>query len=123
MRLEDCTKAHQASECLIKNGIKGHPVAFKELADFDAARRKLSCLINNGSMHASWEEGAKLFSILHAKLARTPCRPSWLVNEMLNSFGRRQLLEHLEKRSDSVDAPVEQNSLRAATSVSHSCCR
>lgn len=104
MSFADTIIAYENSERLIKGGVMGHPVAFPELAAFDDSRRLLVKIIKDSGMHESWDDGLKIFNTIHAKLARTPCRPSWLVEEMLTARGGSRILEGLKQRLASVDA-------------------
>lgn len=106
MSFADTILAYKNSERMIVAGAAGHPVAFPELAEFDAARRKLAKMIQDGGMHESWNDGIKIFNSIHAKLARTPCRPSWLLQEMLAARGGAKILEGLKHRITSVETDV-----------------
>lgn len=104
MSFIDTIIAYENSERLTKSGVKGHLVAFPQLAEFDASRRRLVKVIKDSAMHEVWDDGLKIFNTIHAKLARTPCRPSWLVNEMLTARGGSRVLEGLKRRLPSVDS-------------------
>lgn len=106
MNLKECTRAYNNSETVINSGVKFFTAGFTELARFNEARKRFASAVNNSGMHEDWEKGAMLFSFAHAKLARTPCRPSWLVNELLKNQGGEDILERLKKRAASVDPHI-----------------
>jgi hypothetical protein len=109
MNFPEFNEAHEKAQSVMEEGVTGHPVEFSQLALFDRARRHFAEGVKNNSMAPQWEEAAKLFNIIHAKLARTPCRPSWLLHELLDSRGGRGTLEKLSARIDSVDASISKS--------------
>ncbi len=106
MKFSEVCKAYDDVELVFKSGVRGFPVAFPELESFDRQRKNLTKLVTNGSLHEAWDRGVTLFSNIHAKLARTPCRPSWLVNEILSRFGGENIIKELEARKHSVDGEI-----------------
>jgi hypothetical protein len=108
MNFSETNNAYENSERLIKNGVMGYPVVFPELAAFDKARRQLIQKVNEGAMHESWQECLKIFNIIHAKLARTPCRPCWLINEVLDTRGGSRILEKIKEKLPFVDYGVRE---------------
>jgi hypothetical protein len=106
MKFVECCSAHDACAGLLQDGVQGHSVAFTELADFNEARRIFARDVKDSALHEIWEEGAKLFAGIHAKLARTPCRPSWLVSEMLDNLGGNRILSALTERLPNVDPQI-----------------
>jgi len=118
--------AYKNSERLIKHGAFGHPVIFPELAKYDNARRQLAIKITESALHPDWQEGLKIFNIIHAKLARTPCSPKWLIQEIrqtqASTFSKlnarvpnvesdvsklyTELTDHLENLSRIQDSPL-----------------
>jgi hypothetical protein len=103
MNYTDTATAYENSERLIKEGVIGCPVVFPELAAFDEARRLLAHKIKNSEMHESWDNGLKIFNTIHAKIARTPCRPCWLIHEILETRGGKRIVQGLAERLPSVD--------------------
>jgi len=103
MNIKECTIAYVNSETVMDSGVNFFATTFRELAAFNEARKRFLSAVNNGGMHEDWEKGARLFSFAHAKLARTPCRPSWLLNELLNNQGGEDILERLRTRASNVD--------------------
>jgi len=106
MKFVECCSAHDACAGLLQDGVQGHSVAFTELAGFNEARRIFVRDVKDSALHEIWEEGAKLFAGIHAKLARTPCRPSWLVSEMLDNLGGNRILSALTERLPNVDPRI-----------------
>lgn len=106
MNLKECTIAYDNSETVINDGVSFFTTVFTELARFNEARKQFVSAVNNSGLHEDWEKGARLFSFAHAKLARTPCRPSWLVNELLKNQGGEDILERLRTRAANVDPIV-----------------
>jgi hypothetical protein len=113
MNFFDCCKVYDDSDHLFEHGVEGCPVEFKELNSFDKARKRLSKLVTNDGLHGDWEEAIKFFGILHAKIARTPCRPSWLIYNMLGERGGKRIIEQVDARVDSVD-PIVRESIAEA---------
>ena len=109
MNFPEFNEAHEKAQSVMEEGVTGHPVEFSQLALFDRARRHFAEGVKNNSMAPLWEEAAILFNIIHAKLARTPCRPSWLLHELLDSRGGRGSLDKLSARIDSVDASISKS--------------
>lgn len=103
MKFVECCSAHDACEGLLKSGVQGHSVSFSELADFNEARRIFARDVKDSSLHEIWEDGAKLFAVIHAKLARTPCRPRWLVPEIVVNRGGNRIISALTERLPNVD--------------------
>lgn len=108
MNFTDAITVHQNSSRLIKHGVMGHPVVFPELALFDEGRRRLAQRVKDSSMHKSWEDGLKIFNTIHAKLARTPCRPCWLIHDVLETRGGKKIIQGLKDRLTSVDEGVRE---------------
>ena len=107
MNFIECCEAHNSSEIVLANGAKGHSVPFNELADFKVACFNLEQgLISSSLQDTIWEKGRKLFSEIHAKLARSPYRPSWLITELLENQGKSQILSDLNTRLPNVDPSI-----------------
>jgi hypothetical protein len=106
MNFSDTINAYKNSQRLFKDGAMGHPVLFPELVKFDVSRRQLALKLKENALHDSWEEGLKIFNTIHAKLARTPCRPNWLIHEILDVQGGKDTLCNLKARLQFVDPDV-----------------
>jgi hypothetical protein len=106
MNFSDTITAYKNSKRLFKDGAMGHPVLFPELAKFDVSRRQFALKLKENALHDSWEEGLKIFNTIHAKLARTPCRPNWLIHEILDIQGGKDTLCNLRARLQFVDPDV-----------------
>jgi len=108
MNFDYCYKSYENCESVLQEGVWGSPVEFPELRKFNDVRKRFGEIIRDGNMPEIWEEAVKLFAVIHAKLARTPCRPGWLVNEILNSHRAIQILPDLKHRALSADLQIQQ---------------
>ena len=106
MNFSQCDAAYDNCGRLLACGVKGHSVDFPQLAAFDRARLQFSRLIAESPVHEMWDDGVKLFNAIHAAVARTPCRPNWLIQEFLKGRGGERIVEQLETRLSSVDPRV-----------------
>ncbi|MDD4348064.1 MAG: hypothetical protein PHF70_03065 [Opitutales bacterium] len=109
MTFEECTVAYNDANAVLTKGIQTRRVDFPELADFNFARRRFMSAVKRGAMHEDWEKASVFFCTVHAKLARTPCSPSWLINHLLNDRGGQQTLKKLQHRVCSVDPSVRES--------------
>jgi hypothetical protein len=104
MTFSECCEAYSSSAKLLANGVIGHSVIFNELADFNSARLNLSKALKESSLQDHhWELARKLFAEIHAKIARSPYRPSWLISELLDRRGKAQIICQLRTRLPNVD--------------------
>jgi hypothetical protein len=107
MNFIECCEAYNSATSLIANGVKGHSVLFKQLDDFNVAYRNLAQALENSSLQdLFWEKGRKLFSEIHAKLARAPYRPCWLISELLENRDKSQIISELKMRLPNVDPSI-----------------
>lgn len=106
MTLEECTSVYHDAENVLKQGIKAQIVDFPELAHFNELRKTFVTSVKNGSLHEDWDNGIQFFSIAHAKLARTPCRPSWLIDHLCKNCGGDRILAKLNARAGSVEPMI-----------------
>lgn len=107
MNIIECCKAYNASAELLANGVTGHSVLFKELADFNSARITFAKELKSALLQDTmWEDGRKLLAEIHAKLARSPYRPSWLMRELLEKKGKSRILSELKSRLPNVDQSI-----------------
>jgi hypothetical protein len=107
MNFTECCEAYDATAAMLVNGVKGHSVLFNELADFNDARTKFAKDLKDLSLQdALWEKARKLFAEVHAKLARSPYRPSWLISELLENRGKSQIISELQSRLPNVDPSI-----------------
>lgn len=109
MSFDDVNLAYENAQRVIENGINGHAVTFPELAIFNEARRRLAREINQSMMHESWNDCLKVINVIHAKIARSPCRPSWLIHEILDNQGGRQVMGEVKQRLNAVDVGVRES--------------
>jgi hypothetical protein len=109
MKFIECCDAYDASSAVLVNGAKGHSVPFNALAIFNEARIALAKGCKNASLQDDkWEKGRKLFAQIHAILARSPCRPKWLISELLEKEGKVQIITDLMLRLPNVDPSLRQ---------------
>jgi len=98
-------------------GVTAYPVSFKALEKFNEARKKLTRLVQDNGMHEVWAEGLKLFGTIHAKIARTPCRPSWIAHEILHVRKGQSVIDKLSLRLQAVDRCISDTFLELQTSL------
>jgi hypothetical protein len=105
-KLVECCDSYRNSNFIFTNGVKNHLVEFPDLADFNKARLAFAKNVKSLSLDDDWNQGASLFNLLHAKLARTPCAPSWLLNHILNSDKSIKTIRQIESRASNVDPSI-----------------
>jgi hypothetical protein len=106
MNFDHCNTAYLNCESIVENGVFGSAVEFPELQEFNDVRKRFSSIVRDGGFPEIWEDGVKLFALIHAKLARTPCRPCWLTKEILNSPRGLEILSELKSRAITADPQI-----------------
>src|SRR5262249_13623360 len=114
MTFEEVSLLYRSTEQLYNEGISAHLVSFPELDTFDESRKEFARAITHHALSGWWEKAVILFNSIHAKIARTPCSPTWLCNELLIDKEAAELLSSLASRCGSVDTAVA-NSFHNAT--------
>lgn len=110
MNFTECCQSYDATTELLANGVKGHSVLFSELADFNDARTRFAKELKDLSLQdVLWEKARKLFAEIHAKVARSPYRPSWLISELLENRGKFQIISELRSRLPNVDPSIRRS--------------
>lgn len=109
MTFDECNDAYRDADAVLKQGIQARTIRFQELADFNDASKRFVRTVKHGTMHEDWDAAAKFFRIVHARLARTPCRPSWLIKHLCKNWRGDQVLQKIEQRIGSVDPSLREN--------------
>ena len=107
MNLTEILRYYDNCENLLQNGVCAHPTESTLLSHFDKTRREFAKSVGGSELHESWEKGVKLFNLLHAKIARTPCAPSAIITPTLERSGGSETLEELRGRAEQVDPSVK----------------
>jgi hypothetical protein len=110
MTLTEISKAHRNAHAVAQAGVTVCPVASMEIEAFDSARREFHSAVDRLQAGEPWKKFASLCAEFHARVCRTPCRPSWL----FETFKARlqDLAPQLHARRSSVD-PVIQSAYEA----------
>jgi hypothetical protein len=108
-KLVECGNSYRNSNLIFTEGVKNHLVEFPILSDFNKARLSFAKNIKSLALDEHWNQGADLFNMLHAKLARTPCSPSWLLNHILNSENSKKIINLIDARILNVDPSIVRN--------------
>jgi len=106
MNFQECGRLYRHTEQLFEHGVTVHLVSFPQLGVFDKDRKGLASAVKHHSLSGIWEQAAKFFNIVHAKIARTPCSPSWLCNEIIRNMEADTLFRDIQARLNSVDGAV-----------------
>jgi hypothetical protein len=116
MNFQQTGVIHQNATRVLEDGLSVKMVDFPELAAFDEARRALADSVKNHALEGPWIQLVELFRFVHACLARSPCRPSWLFEQQKFSMLERLQLQ-LDARLGSVDPSVRSAFRRAQDAI------
>jgi hypothetical protein len=108
MNFQQITACHENARRVFEDGLWVEWVDFPELAAFDAARRAFADSVKHHSLQGPWMELVELFKFVHARAARTPCRPSWLLEQENFRMLEEKLEPQLQARLGSVDPSVRE---------------
>lgn len=97
---------HENAHSISRDGLWLENAEFPELSKFDLARKALAKSIKAASLSGSWSDIVDQLAVLHARLARTPCRPSWLFKQEGIESIRSLLIPRLLGRIQTVDPTV-----------------
>jgi hypothetical protein len=102
MTLAEISKAHSNALEVARTGVTVWPVTNTDIHAFDVARRAFQESVNRLQEAEPLKKFSTLCSQLHARICRTPCRPSWLVETF------RPQLQELQPKLKSVLAAADQ---------------
>jgi hypothetical protein len=108
-KLVECCNSYKNSNLIFTEGIKNHLVEFSILSDFNKARLAFAKNVKSLALNEDWNQGSAVFNTLHAKIARTPCSPKWLLNHILNSENSKKFINQIEARILNVDPSIARN--------------
>jgi hypothetical protein len=108
-KLLECSNSYKNSNLIFTEGVKNHLVEFSILSDFNKARISFATNVKSLALNEDWNQGAALFNTLHAKIARTPCSPKWLLDHILNSENSKKIINQIEARILNVDPSIARN--------------
>jgi len=98
---------HENARKIADEGLWMEYVDFPDLAIFDTARKAFAGAVGKAELHGLWIEMVDVLKIVHAKIARTPCRPSWLLQQKNFAHLHSQIIPQLQARLSSVDPSVQ----------------
>jgi hypothetical protein len=106
MTFRDISAIHSCCNAVFQNGITAHPISWPELSTFNVNRKHFLQTIGRLRLTDRWEQAATFFSILHARLARTPCSPASIIREAYCSPAAAHLIG-LDRRGIADDTAIE----------------
>jgi len=106
MNFTETGAIHENASRVFEDGLWMEIVDFPELAAFDRARRAFAESVNRHALEGPWIELIESLKLVHARVARTPCRPSWLFSQERFTMREQRLEPQLRARLRWVDPTV-----------------